>query len=93
MTVVAGVSGEDLLSPLPLHVPSVSRHPDRDGAINDAHPLADVVLLAGRVEEGEREGRDEQTDAEPVQVRPFGREPHFRLDLGRIAARWVLLVR
>lgn len=65
LVVVPAVPHDDAIPPHAVHRPRVPEHAARDDGIRHAHAARGPVVLACRVEEREREGREEERDAEP----------------------------
>lgn len=78
-TVVTSIAHHDPVPPNAVHGPRVPEHGTRDDSIDDAHRPGSPVLVVRRVEQGERERREEQRDSEPGEEGSFGREPDLRV--------------
>lgn len=65
------------MPPPVLHNPGVSNHSNSNHGVREAHPFGDVVVSGGGVEEGESEGREEESDAEPVEECTLRSEPNL----------------
>lgn len=63
------------MPPPVLHNPCVSNHSNSDHGVRETHPLGDVVVSRGGVEEGEGEGGEEESHAEPVEESTLRSEP------------------
>lgn len=75
LVVVARVPHDDAVPADAVHDPGVREHAARDDGVAHAHRLGRVVARPGRVEQGERERRQEERDAEPGEEGALRGEP------------------
>ena len=72
------VPHDDPPPPDAVHRPRVAEHADRDDGVQEPHDATRRVLVRGRVEERERDRRQEERNSEPREEGAFRREPDLR---------------